>query len=139
MLREQVNNKNLNVEKCSRYIQEIGDSQENRHPRKKKMNYHMPVCKLCNSTFEANHLLEDHIIKVHEKTKKFKCDKCEMAFALKWRLHKHTRGHHSPNGKSARNCHYFNNDKVCPFMTIGCKFVHKQDQRSQKLTPGTKR
>ena len=89
LLREKVNNKNVNVEKCSRNIQEIGNSQEMRHLQKKKMNYQMPVCKLCNSTFEANHLLKDPIIKVHENTKKFKCDKCEMAFALKWRLHKH--------------------------------------------------
>jgi hypothetical protein len=29
---------------------------------------------------------------------------------------------------SVNNCHYFNNDKKCPFEELGCKFLHSVSQ-----------
>ena len=39
----------------------------------------------------------------------------------KWRLRKHLNVHDTD-----RYCHYFNNQMVCPFEEIGCKFRHEQ-------------
>ena len=65
--------------------------------------------------------LEQHIKTCHEKHTVFQCDTCEKGFALKWRLKKHMRLHEESNIKT---CHYFNNDKNCPYEEIGCKFLH---------------
>ena len=40
---------------------------------------------------------------------------------MKWRLDKHNKAHEMLNVKF---CHYLNNNKVCPFEEIGCKFKH---------------
>ena len=40
---------------------------------------------------------------------------------MKWRREKHTRDH----GEDIKFCHYFNNDKPCPYDKIGCKFKHE--------------
>ena len=37
-----------------------------------------------------------------------------------WRLSKHLSSH----GTSLKFCHYYNNDKFCPFEANGCKFAH---------------
>ena len=50
---------------------------------------------------------------------------CDKTFVLKWRLRKHLEGHSKDCGKF---CHYFNNEKVCPFEKIGCKFLHKDSE-----------
>ena len=41
---------------------------------------------------------------------------------MKWRLLKHKSIHDSDKN---RPCHYYNNNKVCPFEELGCKFAHK--------------
>ena len=38
-----------------------------------------------------------------------------------WRLKKHMRLH---TEKNILHCHYFNNNKSCPFEEHGCKFIH---------------
>ena len=40
---------------------------------------------------------------------------------MKWRMEKHTRDH----SVDIKFCHYFNNDKPCPYDKIGCKFKHE--------------
>ena len=40
---------------------------------------------------------------------------------IKWRLNKHQIIQDSPN---INKCHYFNNQKTCPFEPIGCMFLH---------------
>ena len=50
------------------------------------------------------------------------CDLCGKTFVMKWRFKKHTEAH---SNKSQKYCHYFNNDKSCPFDEIGCKFRHQ--------------
>ena len=78
-------------------------------------------CKSCEETFEMNSDLEVHIKTNHEPNGKYKCDTCGKTFALRWRLKKHQESHAS---LKARKCHYFNNEKDCPFEEIGCMFDH---------------
>ena len=40
---------------------------------------------------------------------------------LKWRLNKHQDMH---SNSITKKCHYFNNDKPCPYEKIGCMFNH---------------
>ena len=46
-----------------------------------------------------------------------------MKFFLNWRLKKHEALHTS---QITRNCHYFNNNKRCPFDDLGCMFAHRE-------------
>ena len=76
-------------------------------------------CTQCEKTFSKNCELERHIIDHHDY-KPFDCEKCGKTFVLRWRLRKHLSGH-----ETQTLCHYFNNDKECPFEKIGCKFRHE--------------
>ena len=78
-------------------------------------------CKLCEKSFNKFVDLEIHIKMFHEKHSILKCDQCDKGFVLRWRLKKHMRLHTESNIK---HCHYFNNDKDCPYEEIGCKFLH---------------
>ena len=40
---------------------------------------------------------------------------------MKWRMEKHTSDHRV----DIKFCHYFNNDKPCPYDKVGCKFKHE--------------
>ena len=46
-------------------------------------------------------------------------------FFMLWRLRQHTKVQDNTN---IRKCHYFNNNKVCPFEHIGCKFKHEKSE-----------
>ena len=101
---------------------------DNSFDTKKSLKMHIKTihpqnikCKLCEQTFEQNCDLEVHIKADHEPSGKYKCDTCGKSFALRWRLGKHQESHTSSNNKK---CHYFNNNKVCPFEEIGCMFAH---------------
>ena len=87
---------------------------------KHSTQYH---CEICRNEFEGNVTLEQHMITIHKAEKKFKCDKCETAFVVEWRLRKHKKIHLKTN---IRKCHYYNNMKECPFSTLGCKFLHEK-------------
>ena len=78
-------------------------------------------CTSCSETFEKNCNLEMHIKQNHVSEETFRCDVCEKDFSLKWRMIKHQEIH---SNQSTRKCHYFNNDKCCPFEEIGCMFNH---------------
>ena len=58
---------------------------------------------------------------IHKIDKQEKCDDCGKVFYFKWRLKKHKEMH---TDKNVKKCHYFNNDKICPYEEIGCKFQH---------------
>ena len=79
-------------------------------------------CKECETSFDKNSDLEVHIKMYHESNAKYPCDLCGKTFVMKWRFKKHTEAH---SNKSQKYCHYFNNDKSCPFDEIGCKFRHQ--------------
>ena len=68
--------------------------------------------------------MENHI-KSHNKINPFKCDTCDKEFFVKWRLEKHTQGHR----ETRKYCHYYNNDKYCPYDEIGCKYKHEDSNK----------
>ena len=51
-----------------------------------------------------------------------RCEVCGKLFFLEWRLQKHLNVHTG----EAKYCHYFNNQRDCPYQDIGCKFLHQQ-------------
>ena len=79
-------------------------------------------CNQCESSFRESWQLEIHL-KTHNALKDFKCEDCGKEFYLKWRFSQHMKTHKSPKVK---HCHYFNNNKVCPYEEVGCKFQHKK-------------
>ena len=82
---------------------------------------HKVKCKLCDDIFDKNFELEVHIKTYHGSETKFECNQCSKTFVLEWRLKKHQGIHKEQN---TRKCHYFNNQKKCPFEEIGCMFDH---------------
>ena len=87
-------------------------------------------CSICDEKFDQTFKLENHL-KEHE-VETLDCDECGKTFYLKWRLVKHKTIHQTTN---VRFCHYFNNDKLCPFEEIGCMFLHAKSEfcRFKKL------
>ena len=81
-------------------------------------------CTMCNQKFDDSCSLEDHLLTVHKKSKQFHCGACNQTFVLRWRLHKHLESH--KEGRVIKKCHYFNNNKKCPFEQLGCKFLHEE-------------
>ena len=47
-----------------------------------------------------------------------------MTFVLEWRLKKH-RSIHTEKAVNLKFCHYYNNNKACPFSQLGCMFRHE--------------
>ena len=72
----------------------------------------------------------------HEKHSTLKCDQFDKEFVLRWRLKKHMRLHTESNVK---HCHYFNNDKDCPFEVLGCKFLHQVSKNCEHDSKCTRR
>ena len=91
---------------------------------------HTPLikCESCDETFKKNCDLELHIQRSHFSVEMFECDKCGKQFVLKWRLRKHQDIH---NNQNIRKCHYYNNNKKCPFEAIGCMFEHSFSGKCQ--------
>jgi hypothetical protein len=69
-----------------------------------------------------NRELEVHIKSKHKEKECHECDDCGKVFVLKWRLKKHMSLHLSVD---VQPCHYFTNNKTCPFEDLGCMFAHK--------------
>ena len=57
----------------------------------------------------------------------------KIRFYLKWRLEKHMTGHEKLDSKF---CHYFNNNKTCPFEQIGCMFKHAKSRKCWFINQG---
>ena len=68
--------------------------------------------------------LEQHIVSVHEHSKRYNCSQCANKFVTEWRLKKHMKMHDTQKNK-VRFCHCANNGKQCKFSEIGCKFIHE--------------
>ena len=107
--------KNIPCRKCDKTFSATNDFK-----RHEKMKHNQIKCKSCEKVFFKNSDLEIYLEQEH-KAEKFKCEQCEKMFVLKWRLNKHEKIHSSQNVKK---CHYFNNEKICPFEQIGCMFEH---------------
>ena len=81
-------------------------------------------CKLCAKDFSKNNHLEVHIKTEHQEVEKIKCEICDMTFVLEWRLKKH-KNIHSEKAVNFKFCHYYNNNKTCPYSDLGCMFRHE--------------
>ena len=68
------------------------------------------------------------MVETHEAEKTFKCEVCGKMFLLAWRLRKHTDIHEG----LSKMCHFFTNNRPCPFYEIGCKFLHA-DENNEHL------
>ena len=81
-------------------------------------------CENCDKTFNS-----EHDLRLHQKTHgEFKCKKCDCKYDIMDLLEKHTSAVH---GQMKIFCHYFNNDKECPFKDQ-CIFAH-EDSRDCKF------
>ena len=97
------------------------DSKKNLKVYQKALHPQNIKCKLCEETFDKNSDLEVHIKTCHEESESHECEDCGKRFALQWRLRKHKENH----GRiGTKNCHYYNNEKACPYESIGCMFNH---------------
>ena len=76
-------------------------------------------CDECEKRFKDEDKLQQHKDKMHEK---FECDECEKVFGYESVLEKHKEAAHE---NAELFCHYFNNDKDCPFEDR-CIFVHEE-------------
>ena len=87
-------------------------------------------CDECGKTFRNKKQLEVH----EKKHQKFECDECDCEFSYEGLLERHTEAVH---GDMKIFCHYFNNDKDCPF-DEECIFAH-EDSRACKFGNGCER
>ena len=103
--------------------------------RKRDLKIHIRInhpkfitCDFCDEMFKESWQYEKHL-ESHTKSKDKKCDVCDKRFFLDWRLKQHMNIHNNPHVK---NCHYYNNQKECPYDAIGCKFNHKISQECKR-------
>ena len=95
-------------------------------------------CDTCDKIFYESWQLEKHLETHSTKIKEKKCDICGKEFFLQWRFRQHINVHQDPN---VPTCHYYNNNKVCPYDHVGCKFRHvdapmcKKKSCENKLCP----
>ena len=86
------------------------------------------MIKLTNKILIATHVMKSLTevgMKSHEEIEPFKCNKCEKEFYVLWRLKKHMEGH----TETQKYCHYYNNQDVCPYSEISCKFKHEDSSK----------
>ena len=76
-------------------------------------------CDECDKYFKDDDKLEDHKKKKHNK---FECDECDKEFRFEVVLEKHKEAAHE---EVELFCHYFNNEKDCPFEDA-CIYVHEE-------------
>ena len=76
-------------------------------------------CDECEKCFKDENKVQDHVEKMHEK---FDCDECDKVFKYEAALEKHKEAAHE---NVELFCHYFNNNKDCPFEDE-CIFVHEE-------------
>ena len=117
------NEKNQEFLKCKK-CQKIFESEDSLKNHITLYHSNSVKCKLCTKNFLKNTDLEVHIKTEHEEAEKFKCDNCEMTFVLDWHLKKH-QNIHAENAASIKFCHYYNNNKTCPYSDLGCMFKHE--------------
>ena len=79
-------------------------------------------CKQCN--YEGLKLsdIEEHILTNHGTQREFECNQCQNSFVSELRLKKHMKTHQ--NTFKINFCHYYNNNKECPYQRLGCMFKH---------------
>ena len=76
-------------------------------------------CDECDKCFKDEDKLQEHTEKMHVK---FDCDECDKIFKYEAVLIKHKEAAHE---NVELFCHYFNNDKDCPFEDE-CTYIHEE-------------
>ena len=102
--------------KCNKKFENIKDLQN--HRKEESSCETSFKCDECGKTFRNQNQLDLHE-KRHEK---FECEECEMEYNFESLLEKHNEAVH---GSMKIFCHYFNNDKDCPF-DDQCIFAHEE-------------
>ena len=120
--KENVSGNKFKCKKCDKLFE------SNRNLKKHIVNTHPTKiqCTYCEKTFDKNVDFESHVNLYHQQASRYNCDHCEKKFVLKWRLKKHQSMHLVQTSAILKFCHYFNNDKLCPYQEIGCMFRHEQ-------------
>ena len=113
-----IESKKHEYEKCDYVCSKIYEMKKHKIDKHPKM-VQAKKCYKCEITFTKNCELVNHL-KIHKEAETFECSKCDKTFVLQWRLRKHMSVH-----ETERFCHYYNNEKCCPFVEIGCKFRHE--------------
>ena len=78
-------------------------------------------CDECEKSFKNEKKLQDHTEKMHVK---YECDDCDKVFKYEAVLEKHREAAHED---IELFCHYFNNDKDCPFEDE-CIYIHEESE-----------
>ena len=105
------------MQKCGEKLETVKDLQNH-----KKEN------SLCKEKFECGecgkHFFDESKLNEHVKTHKtYPCEECEIEFKYEVTLEKHIEAAHENN----LYCHYYNNDKECPF-DDQCIFLHDDSE-----------
>ena len=108
------------IENAKRNVTNVNSPKKQNPPKKKDGNVKQFECDNCETKMNTRVDLEIHISEQHSD-KRYECHECDLEFFTEWRLKKHEESHKF----KVKNCHYFNNGKICPFEKIGCKFLHK--------------
>ena len=96
-----------------------------------KNSHHQRIkCDSCSKQFVKISDLEEHIKIKHEEYQTYKCEVCSKTFITNWRLQKHGKMHLKDN---IRHCHYYKNNRHCPFENLGCKFQHEPFIQAKNL------
>ena len=82
-------------------------------------------CTVCEQMFRTNSELENHLT-THPEATPFPCAVCGKILYSEWRMTHHLKGHQV---EKKRKCHFFNNNKFCPYEKLGCKFAHKPSKK----------
>ena len=109
---------NFRCRKCSDKFQSLSDLKKHKEEGCSKSEF---KCEECNKCFKDEKKLEDHVEKMHVK---YECDECDKVFKYEAVLEKHMEAAHED---VELFCHYFNNDKDCPFEDE-CIYVHEESE-----------
>ena len=105
--------------KCNKKFENVKDLQD--HRKEESSCETSFKCDECGKTFRNQNQLN-----VHEKRhEKFECEECGNEYNFEGLLEKHNEAVH---GSMKIFCHYFNNDKDCPF-DDQCIFAHEESPK----------
>ena len=104
--------------KCNEYFENVEKFQDHKENSETcDANPYPFQCEKCELAYTSEKQLSSH----QEKHGRFPCEKCEKIFSFEVLLEKHMTAVH---GKMHIYCHYYNNNKQCPF-SEECIFAHK--------------
>ena len=105
--------------KCGEKCESLKDLKK--HKQEEKCSGDKFQCDECERYFLEERKLEEHVNRVH---KLYGCDECEKEFKYERNLEKHIEAVHED---CKLFCHYFNNDKDCPF-DEECIYIHEESE-----------